>query len=70
MLNGKHRLPENIIHPPAMKTAALAILYVIVAVQSLIFIGAFKVGFDSMKEAFRLSRETTLEICDQRYVQK
>ncbi len=53
-----------------MKTAALVLIYVIVAVQSLLIIGAFKFGFDSMKEAFRFSRDATLEICDQRYQQK
>ncbi len=49
-----------------MKTA-LAILYVIVAVQSLVIIVAFKFGADSMKAAFRYSQDATLEICDQRY---
>ncbi len=52
-----------------MKTA-LALLYVIVAVQSLVIIVAFKFGAESVKAAFRYSQESIIEICDQRYVQK
>ena len=69
MMNGKHSLPENIIHTPAMKSAII-LLYLILAVQSLIIIGAFKFGADSMKAAFRYSQESIIEICDQRYQQK
>lgn len=68
-MNGKHRLPENITHTPAMKPA-LIILYGLFAVQSLVIIVAFKFGADSMKAAFRHSHESIIEICDQRYVQK
>jgi hypothetical protein len=46
---------------------ALVLLYALFAVQSLIIIGAFKFGADSMKAAFRYSQDATLEICDQRY---
>ena len=48
---------------------AVIILYFIVAVQTSLIIVAFKFGADSMRAAFRYSRETILEICDQRYVQ-
>lgn len=66
MMNGKHRLPENITHTPAMK-ASIILLYLILAVQSLIIIVAFKFGADSMRAAFRYSQESIIEICDQRY---
>lgn len=49
---------------------AIALLYLIVAVQTFLIIVAFKFGADSMKAAFRYSQESILEICDQRYVQK
>lgn len=49
---------------------AIVLLYLIVAVQTFLIIGAFKFGVDSMKSAFRYSQESILEICDQRYVQK
>ena len=52
-----------------MKLAIIA-LYLIVAVQSLVIIVAFKFGADSMRAAFRYSQESIIEICDQRYVQK
>lgn len=49
---------------------AIALLYLIVAVQTVLIIVAFKFGADSMKSAFRYSQESIIEICDQRYVQK
>ena len=49
---------------------AIALLYLIVAVQAVLIIVAFKFGADSMKAAFRYSQQSILEICDQRYVQK
>ena len=49
---------------------AVVILYIIAAVQTSLIIVAFKFGADSMRAAFRYSKESILEICDQRYVQK
>lgn len=49
---------------------AIALLYFIVAVQSFLIVVAFKFGADSMRAAFRYAQESTLAICDERYVQK
>jgi hypothetical protein len=68
----RRSLSPTLINPtpiPTMKKAVV-ILYLIAAVQTFLIIGAFKFGADSMRAAFRYSKESILEICDQRYVQK
>lgn len=49
---------------------ALVILYVIVAVQTVLIITAFNFGAAAMRSAFTYSQKSILEICEQRYALK